>query len=186
MKEVSKVAESEGARRRRSPIQIFLALVCLGIAAFWVWALFFPPTKQSVARVDDVAWTERATQICNAANAERDLLMDLRRIDSVGTGALAARAEIIDKATTIVQKMLDDVTAEIPTGVKDAKLMETWAEIFQGWIDERRVYTDVLRTGENAPFAESMLDGSPVSDYINDFALANRMKSCSAPLDLAV
>jgi hypothetical protein len=110
----------------------------------------------------------------------------LRRIDTVSGDALAERADIIDKATIIIQKMLDDVIAEIPTGPKDEALMNTWAEIFQGWINERIEYTAILRTGENAPFAESMLEGGPVSDYINDFALANRMKSCSSPMDLAV
>ena len=170
----------------RRPLQVFLGLVCLGIAVFWVWALFFPPTKQSVAKLDDVAWTVRANEICNQANLERDKLVDLRRIDTVSGDALAERADIIDKATLIVQKMLDDVIAETPTGPKDEVLMNTWAKIFQGWINERVEYTAILRTGENAPFAESMLEGGPVSDYINDFALANRMKSCSSPMDLAV
>ena len=170
----------------RRPLQVFLGLVCLGIAVFWVWALFFPPTKQSVAKLDDVAWTVRANEICKQANLERDKLVDLRRIDTVSGDALAERADIIDKATVIVQKMLDDVIAETPTGPKDEVLMNTWAKIFQGWINERVEYTAILRTGENAPFAESMLEGGPVSDYINDFALANRMKSCSCPMDLAV
>ena len=170
----------------RRSLQVFLATICLGIAVFWVWALFFPPTKQSVAKVDDVAWTIRANEICNQANLERDKLVDLRRIDTVSGDALAERADIIDKATVIVQKMLDDVTAQVPTGVKDADLMNTWKDMYQDWIDGRVEYTAILRTGVNAPFAESMLEGGPVSDYINDFAVANRMNSCSSPMDLAV
>lgn len=180
---------SDGSNKsslRRRGLQVLLGAICLGIAVFWVWALFFPPTKQSVAKVDDVAWTVRAAAICDQANLERDKLIDLRRIDTVDGDALAERANIIDKATAIVQTMLDDVTAQIPTGPKDANLMNTWKKIYQGWINERIDYTAVLRTGENAPFAESMLEGGPVSDYINDFAIANRMKSCSAPMDLAV
>lgn len=177
---------SEKSSVRRRILQIFLGAICLGIAVFWVWALFFPPTKQSVAKVDDVAWTVRAAEICDQANLERDKLVDLRRIDTVDGDALAERADIIDKATAIVQQMLDDVTAQVPTGPKDADLMNTWKDIYQGWINERIDYTAVLRSGENAPFAESMLEGGPVSDYINDFAVANRMKSCSSPMDLAV
>lgn len=177
---------SEKSSVRRRILQIFLGAICLGIAVFWVWALFFPPTKQSVAKVDDVAWTVRAAEICDRANLERDKLVDLRRIDTVDGDALAERADIIDKATAIVQQMLDDVTAQVPTGPKDADLMNTWKDIYQGWINERIDYTAVLRSGENAPFAESMLEGGPVSDYINDFAIANRMKSCSSPMDLAV
>lgn len=170
----------------RRLLQALLGTICLGIAVFWVWALFFPPTKQNVAKVDDVAWTVRANEICYQANLERDKLVDLRRIDTVSGDALAERALIIDRATVIVQKMLDDVTSQVPTGVKDADLMNTWKDMYQGWIDGRVEYTAVLRTGVNAPFAESMLEGGPVSDYINDFALANRMKSCGAAMDLAV
>jgi hypothetical protein len=82
--------------------------------------------------------------------------------------------------------MLDDVTTEVPTGSDDAKLTEIWRGIYQDWIDGRINYTAKLRTGENAPFAESMREGSPVSDSINDFTTNNRMKSCGAAMDLAV
>ena len=170
---------------RRRALQVFLGAICLIIAVFWVYAFFFA-SKEGVNVLKDKAWTVRAEEICGDANLERDKLADLRRINSVEGDALAERADIIDKATIIIQKMLDDVIAETPTGPKDEVLMNTWAEIFQGWINERIDYTAILRTGENAPFAESMLEGGPVSDYINDFALANRMKSCSSPMDLAV
>ena len=169
----------------RLPTRILLTTLCLSIAVFWIWALFFPPTKQSVAKLDDEPWAVRAEAICQEANLQRDELADLRRIDSVGEGALAARADIIDKATVIIQTMLNDVVASRPTGPEDVRLMDTWSSIFQGWINERLEYTVILRTGFNAPFAESMLDGGPVSKYITDFAVANRMDSCSAPLDLA-
>ena len=82
--------------------------------------------------------------------------------------------------------MLDDVTVQIPTGIDDANLMEIWRGLYQDWIDGRVVYTAKLRAGENAQFAESMLEGSPVSDSINDFTTNNRMKSCGAAMDLAV
>jgi len=113
-------------------------------------------------------------------------LADLRRINSVEGDALAERADIIDKATAIIQNMLDDVTAQVPTGIDDARLMEIWRTIYQDWINGRIVYTAKLRTGENAPFAESMSEGSPVSDSINDFTTNNRMTSCGAAMDLAV
>lgn len=167
-------------------IRVFLGCVSLGIAAFWIWALFFPQTKQSVAKVDDEAWTIRAEQICRTANIERDELADLRRIDEVGEGALDQRADLIDRATDIIEQMVVDVTAEWPMDPTDVALIDTWAGYYRQWIADRRVYTDVLRRGDNPPFAESMVDGSPISEYINDFTVANRMKPCSAPTDLAV
>jgi hypothetical protein len=155
------------------------------IAAFWVYAFFFA-SKEGINVLEDKAWTIRAEEICRNANLERDKLVDLRRINSVEGDALAERADIIDKATVIIQKMLDDVTTEVPTGSDDAKLTEIWRGIYQDWIDGRINYTAKLRTGENAPFAESMREGSPVSDSINDFTTNNRMKSCGAAMDLAV
>lgn len=169
----------------RRMLQVFLGSICLIIAIFWVYAFLFA-SKEGVNVLEDKAWTVRAEEICRNANLERDKLVDLRRINSVEGDALAERADIIDKATVIIQKMLDDVTAEVPTGVDDAKLTEIWRGIYQDWIDGRINYTAKLRTGENAPFAESMREGSPVSDSINDFTTNNRMKSCGAAMDLAV
>lgn len=170
---------------RSLAVRLLLGTICLGIASFWVWALFFPQTKQSVAKLDDVKWTARAELICRAANIERDGLADLRRIDDVGVGALDQRADLIDSATDIIDRMLNDLTAVQPTGSADKSLLETWVGYYRQWLSDRRAYTDVLRTGDNPPFAESMVDGSPISEYINDFTVANRMTPCSAPTDLA-
>ena len=175
--------EKTSAARRM--LQVFLGSICLIIAIFWVYAFLFA-SKEGVNVLEDKAWTVRAEEICRNANLERDKLVDLRRINSVEGDALAERADIIDKATVIIQKMLDDVTAEVPNGVDDARLMEKWRSIYLSWIDARVNYTAKLRTGVNAPFAESMLEGSPESDSINDFTTNNRMKSCSSPMDLAV
>ena len=177
---------SDSRSVRTIAIRVLLGSISLGIAAFWIWALFFPQTKQSVAKVDDEAWSVRAELICRAANVERDRLSDLRRIDEVGEGALAERAELIDRATDIIEQMVTDVTAEQPTSSTDVALIDSWTSYYRQWIEDRRVYTDVLRNGDNPPFAESMVDGSPISEYINDFTVANRMKPCSAPTDLAV
>jgi hypothetical protein len=181
---------SEPSRSETSPrtvaVRIFLGLISLGIAVFWIWALFFPQSKQSVAKVDDQAWSVRAEQICRAANVERDGLADLRRIDDVGDGALEQRAELIDRATDIIERMVTDVTAIRPADQTDNALIDSWSGYYRQWIADRRVYADVLRNGDNPPFAESMVDGSPISEYINDFTVANRMKPCSAPTDLAV
>ncbi len=171
---------------RTIAIRVLLGAISLGIAVFWIWALFFPQTKQSIAKIDDESWTVRAEQICRAANVERDGLSDLRRIDEVGDGALLQRADLIDRATDIIEEMLADVVAEQPTNPTDVALIDSWASYYRQWIGDRRIYTDVLRSGDNPPFAESMVEGSPISEYINDFTVANRMKPCSAPTDLAV
>ncbi len=168
----------------RNAVRLVLLIVSLGIAAFWVWALFFPP-KESVARLDDVAWTERAEAICREANLARNELADTRRIDDVGEGALAERADLIDRATDIISDMVDDIMSVSPTGPDDPTLAEKWASYYRTLLADRRDYTEVLRAGDNPPFPETTVEGSPISEYINDFTVANRMKACSSPADLA-
>lgn len=177
----------EAARRwRRRAVRSLLTVISLGIAVFWVWALFFPQTKQSIAKLDDEQWAVRATAICREANVARDELSDLRRIDDVGEGALDVRADLIDQATDIIEQMVNDVVSQRPTAEDDIAILDTWTRYYRVWIVDRRAYTDVLREGRNPPFPESTVDGSPISEYINDFTVANRMKPCSAPTDLAV
>lgn len=171
---------------RRKWVRAVLAVVTLSIVAFWVWALFFPPTKQSVAKVSDDQWSARAEEICHEANLERDQLADLRRVDEAGVDALAERADLIDQATDIVERMVTDVMAEPLATVEDRQIAKRWQDMYTTLIADRRLYTVGVRGGENGAFAESAIDGMPISDFINDFTVANRMKSCSAPLDLAV
>lgn len=162
-----------------------LAAIVAAIAAFWVWALFFPP-KESVARLDDREWASRADSVCTIANQARNALADERRIDDVGPGALAERADLIDQATSIIDEMLDTISSPIPTGTDDSALVETWLGYYRQLMKDRRAYTEVLRNGDNPPFPEATIDGAPISEYINDFTVANEMKACSAPADLAV
>jgi hypothetical protein len=165
-------------------VRPILVIISVSIAAFWIWALFFPP-KDSVAKLQDTNWAERAEQICRDANLARNELADTRRIDDVGPGALSERADLVDRATDIVERMIDDLTAVRPTGPDDEALVTRWVGYYRTLIVDRRDYTAVLRSGENPPFPEAMIEGAPVSEYINDFTVANRMKACSTPADLA-
>ncbi|MBM3827064.1 MAG: hypothetical protein FJW09_00320 [Actinobacteria bacterium] len=167
-------------------VKAVLGLICLGLAVFWVWALFFPPTKESVVRITDRTWSERAEAICREANLKRDDLMDLTRIEDAGSDALARRADIIDEATAIVERMVDEILTQRPIDAEDARRVGTWETLFRKLIDDRRLYTVELRSGSNGPFAESAENGSPVSNLLNDFAVGNEMTSCRAPMDLAV
>ena len=167
-------------------VRALLATICLGLAAFWVWALFFPPTKESVVRVTDRSWSQRAQTICNEANLERDALVDLTRIEDAGADALSRRADIVDEATDIVERMVDASLEVRPETADDQGRVATWESLYRQLIDDRRLYTEQLRQGRNEPFAESMVEDSPVSNYINDFAVGNEMTACRAPMDLAV
>jgi hypothetical protein len=170
--------------RRRSPWRYVLAVVVVLFTAFWIWALFFA-SKEAVNKIGDSAWAARAQQICTAAKAERVQLADLRRIDPDDRAMLAERAGVIDRATDIVERMLDDVVAVAPTDAKGQAIVPLWAADYRTYIQDRRAYADTLRGGENPPFAETAVDGIPISDKLTVFAGDNRMPDCAPPVDLA-
>jgi hypothetical protein len=174
-----------GVRPGRTWVKILLGLVCLGLAGMWVYGFLFA-SRDAVSRVDDLAWSQRAEAICRDANIARFALADERRISDAGPDALSERATIIDTATLIVEQMLDDVVEVSPAGVEDKAIVETWERFYRQLIVDRRAYTDTLRAGENRPFAETAEDGAPISEWINDFTIANEMTECSAPVDLSI
>jgi hypothetical protein len=162
----------------------FLVVVFVGsIAAMWVYGLFFA-TKESINKINDRAWAARAQTICEQARTERLALTDLRRLDEVGPGALAGRAELVDRATDIVTRMLDELVAVRPTDAKGQALIPMWEAEYRTYLQDRREYADLLRSGVNRPFAETQSEGLPLSERLETFAGDNEMPTCSPPRDL--
>lgn len=179
---------------RRSPairwtIRVVLAVAMVGFVAFWTWALFFA-SKEAVNKIDDRAWAERAELICAEANEARLELSDYRSIvdgdDEVVSELVRERADIVDRATDVVEQMLDDVVAVEPSDEKGRAIVPQWESEFRDYIEARRVYADDLRaTGENLAFYEPGADGIPVSERLETFAGDNEMPSCAPPRDLS-
>ena len=177
-------APTDDAPSRRSPWRYVLIAVVVLFAAFWIWALFFA-SKESVNKIGDRAWATRAQGICEAAKAERMQLADLRRVDEEDRAMLAERGDIVDRATDIVERMLDDVTAVQPSDPKGQAIVPDWARDYRTYIEDRREFADDLRAGMNEPFAETAVDGIPISEKLTVFAGDNRMPDCGPPVDLA-
>jgi hypothetical protein len=160
--------------------RIPLAVVVVGLAVFWVWALFFA-SKEAVNKIGDRAWAARAEEICAAAEAERLELADNVAFDPDDRRLLIAHADIVDQATDILEAMLDDVVAVAPTDEKGAGIVPLWEADYRTFIENRRAYTERLRDGDTAPFSEAAVDGIPISDKIEQFAGDNEMPSCAPP-----
>jgi hypothetical protein len=155
-----------------------------GLAAFWVWALFFA-SKEAVNKIGDRDWAARAESICESAQAERETLVDERVIDPDDPAMLAERGDIVDEATDIVEAMLDDVVAVTPTDDKGRAIVPQWEADYRTYLTNRREFSDRLRAGENEPFTETAVDGIPISEKLEQFAGDNEMPSCAPPHDLA-
>lgn len=155
------------------------------IGVFWVWALFFA-SKEAVNKIDDRAWTERAEAICVDADAARAELVDLRQVDEGDAAMLAERGALIDRATDIVERMLDDVVAVSPTDAKGLDIVPRWEDDYRRYVADRRAYSDRLRAGDSGPFTETATDGIPISEKVATFAVDNEMPTCSPPIDLTL
>ena len=169
--------------RRRNPWSYVLAVVMVGFVAFWVWALFFA-SKESINKFEDRTWAADAERICTRAEAEREALLDLRQVDGDDPAMLAERADIVDRATDVVEQMLDDIVADLPSDPKGRELVPLWEADYRTYLEDRREYTDRLRGGDNAAFSETAVDGIPISEKLEVFAADNEMPSCAPPHDL--
>lgn len=167
----------------RRPI-VIAGLVGVGVfVAFWTYALFFA-SKESQNRVGDRAWAERAEEICRAADGRREQLADLRPLEGDDPAMLRERAAIIDRATDVVETMLDEVVRVGPGDDKGRAIVPLWEADYRTYLDDRREYADLLRSGEDEPFRETAVDGIPLSDKVATFAGDNEMPTCAPPTDL--
>jgi hypothetical protein len=163
-----------------SRVAVGFALVAL--VAFWTYALFFA-SKESVNKIGDREWAARAETICREANEAREELTDLRPVDPEDAAMIRERADIVDRATDIVDQMIDDVVAVQPTDEKGRAIVPDWEADYRTYLQNRRDFADELRGGENVPFREAELEGVPISERIESFAVDNEMRSCAPPRD---
>lgn len=161
-----------------------LVLVCAAIAAMWVYAFGFT-SRESVNRVNDREWSARAETICREAALERTELTDLTRLDVDDPQQLLRRAELIDLATDTLERALDRIAANPPTDAKGREIVPLWIADYRTYLGDRRDYADEIRAGNVTSFAESQIEGLPISEKIETFARANEMTSCIPPYDLS-
>lgn len=160
-----------------------LGVVIALMAAMWVYAFFLSP-RESINRVADRTWSSRAQEICLTARIQLAELADTRRIQS--TDDLLIRAELVEQATEILDQMVKDVFEQLPSDEKGLAISDLWRADYLTYLDDRRAYIELLRQGKNEPFAETRVDGIPLSEKLGTFARANDMDSCAPPSDLSV
>jgi hypothetical protein len=182
---MSVVTPQADLEHRPNPwVRLLLLVVVLVFAAFWIWALFFA-SKESVNRIDDRAWAERAESICLTATEERNALADLLRVEEPTPELVSRRADIVDTSTDVLERMLDDVVAVEPSDAKGQGIVPLWEEEYRVYLQDRRNYADRLRaSGEYEPFTETPVDGIPISERLATFAADNEMSTCAPPIDL--
>lgn len=177
-------ADERWRRRGHGAARVLVVTGLVAFIAFWTWALFFA-SKEPINRFDDTAWRQRAEGVCSTADAERLQLADFREMQDATPALVRERADIVDRATDILERMLDEVVAVDPLDAKGRDLVPQWEADYRAYLESRRVFATTLReTGENSPFYEPVADGIPVSEKLETFAADNGMPACAPPRDL--
>lgn len=175
-----------GQRRRGRPIlRILLLVVCLAIAAMWIYALFFA-SKKAAYKVDDPAWRANAEQVCARYEAQRLALTDTASgyIAEPTPAQMRERADVVDQATDLLEAMVDEMTAFPTATERDQQLVATYRGFYETMIADRRAYTARLRALELAPYRETEVGGGPVTNLLVDFSTVNELEHCRPPQEL--
>jgi hypothetical protein len=178
-------AEPAPTPRRHPWLRWVIIVVCVLIGAMWAYAFLWAPSK-GVYRVDDNHWRNEAQIICQAATVQRLKLVDTTQgyIAHPTHAQMIQHADLVDNATDILEKMLDDVVAvPVPTE-RDRELIATFDKYYLVIISDRRDYTAKLRKFQLAQYEETAVDGGPVTNVVTDFTSGNNIKACVPPGEL--
>jgi hypothetical protein len=175
----------EPARAPRRWVKVLLAVICAGLAAMWVYAFVFA-SKEGVYFVTDKAWRTSAEDICTAATRQREALVDTSEgyIENPTHEQMLQRADIVDKATDILDRMINDLAALPLAGDKDQQRVATFVKYYRVIIGDRRAYTARLRNFQLEPYRETLVDRSPVTNTVTDFTTGNAIPHCMPPGEL--
>lgn len=181
------VAEAPDEQRQagRPWVKAILVLICVGILVMWVYAFVFA-SKKGVYRVDDANWRAKAEQTCSAAQTERLRLVDVSGgyIANPTHEQMIQRADVVDKATDILDKMVTDMVAvPVATG-RDRELIAAFESYYRTLLADRRAYTKRLRAFDLAPYRETLIGQGPVTNVVTDFTSGNGILSCTPPGEL--
>ncbi len=152
----------------------------------WFYAFVFA-SRESINRIGDEQWMSRSEAVCAAARTELQTLARPISIDPTDTAALAIKAGIVDAATDVLERAVERLSADEPADDKGRGIVPLWLADWRVYLEDRRNFADALRTADRHPyFAETEVEGVPVSERVGKFARENDMRSCQPPTDLSV
>ena len=153
------------------------------IAWMWFYAFVLAP-RESANNIADKEWSARAEATCSREASNRTSLADLAKIDPKDPAVVRKKGEIVDLATDTIERQVDAIEKDVPSTAKGRALVPEWIRDYRTYISDRRDYADSLMTGTISEFAESQVEGVPISERIGKFARENHMPACQPPRDL--
>jgi hypothetical protein len=177
--------EHAAASRPRWGVRALLLVIVAALIAMWIYVLFIGK-EQSPNRLADGQWAERAEPVC-AATAKRIAALPsaatFARVKPVEE-ALRRRADVGEQATALLDGQLAQLRAlPAPTGPHDSALLQAWFADWDRYLTDRRDHIASWQAGRDQPFAETEVNGGPISDRMDSLSTLNGMPSCTVPAD---
>jgi hypothetical protein len=173
--------------RRRPLTQLVVLGIVVLLVSMWGYVLYlaFGPGRQPPAdRLDDPAFAQAAEDRCAEAVAEVDELPIATESPTAD-----ARADVVEQANAVYAAMLQDLDGLagelVPAGDQRERTRE-WLDDWGTYLDDRVAYVAALRSDPQARFliSEKAGTGRHITQWMDEFAAANRMSSCATPTDV--
>ena len=176
--------DSDG-RRRWTPTRVLLTAVVIAMLTMWGYVLFlaFGPGRQPpIDRLDDPAFAAAAEARCADALEQVEALPVAAASDTA-----AERADVLAQADEVFAAMLDDLDdmVELAPAGDQRDRASAWLADWRTYLGDREAYAEALRDDPGARLlvSEKAGEGRQITGWIDEFANANRMPSCTTPVD---
>jgi len=153
----------------------------LALTLFWIWAFANRDTVAHPDEFDDPIFVDAAESLC----AERQAAIAELPLATAASDPIN-RGRLLGQGTVELVQMVSELRAlDPPTDPKGADGVSQWLRDYETYLDDRRVYAEVLATGDDPPFLISANpDGVRVTDLLGTFAEVNSMSSCAPSGDV--
>lgn len=160
----------------------------LGVTAFLamalLWIFVFTRSRPDLVpgELADRSFPTAAEPTCARARAEIATLPFAHE-----TPDPAQRAEVVDRATTMLETMLADLRAATPHEDPARTMVAEWLADWSTYVQNRRDYANRLRADPTAKFSvqQSERDNVQITRALDRFAKVNAMPSCATPDDVS-
>ena len=176
----------ETARRRNRLSLAGLGVFVVVLVGMWVYIYGFADTTNP-NRLPDQAWANRAEQICKSYSTQINALPKAPEFASIKpkSEALRQRSVVGQDVTNLLTDMVRDLrAAPSPADADSRHGVDGWLADYDIYLGDRQRQMAAWAAGQDPSFAETAVNGKPISQGMDDFSTANGMSDCQVPQDL--
>lgn len=156
---------------------VFLILI-----VFWIWVFANRDTIPHNDEFNDPTYSEAAEAVC----AKRQAAIAELPLATAAENAIE-RGDLLELGTVELELMVAELgQIAPPSNAQGADGVDKWLTDYEVYLEDRRVYRDILATGDDPPFliSPSTFQDVRVTDLLSTFAEVNAMDSCAPSGDV--